>query len=216
MLFFSFILQSIVHYILMEIIGHRGARGEAPENTVEAILAGKKAGVDMIEIDVRLQKDTVVLSHDVLLESRSYTTLSEALEACGTTALNIEIKETRVVPLLSRYVEKYQGTILLSSFDMPTLYACKKTFPDTPLAVLESWSGMRATYRAKKLGTKRIHMNQRWLWRGFIWSMTKRGWHLYAYTVNSTRQATSYMRAGIKGVFTDYPTRFVSYCIHKK
>ena len=36
----------------MLIIGHRGAAGLAPENTMAAIAAGIEAGSDMIEIDV--------------------------------------------------------------------------------------------------------------------------------------------------------------------
>jgi glycerophosphoryl diester phosphodiesterase len=50
---------------LMQIIGHRGARGLAPMNTKAAIKAGLAAGVDWVEFDVRCTKDgKVVLSHD--------------------------------------------------------------------------------------------------------------------------------------------------------
>ena len=47
------------------IIGHRGAGGEAPENTLAAIKRGIDVGVDRIEIDVRLTADKkVVVIHD--------------------------------------------------------------------------------------------------------------------------------------------------------
>lgn len=53
----------------MLIIGHRGAAGEKPENTLASIKAGRQAGADIIEFDVRLTKDGVpVLSHDATLE----------------------------------------------------------------------------------------------------------------------------------------------------
>jgi glycerophosphoryl diester phosphodiesterase len=49
----------------MQIIGHRGAAGLAPENTRSSFKAAINAGVDWIEIDVRATKDgRVVLSHD--------------------------------------------------------------------------------------------------------------------------------------------------------
>jgi glycerophosphoryl diester phosphodiesterase len=49
----------------MLIIGHRGAAGLAPENTMAAIAAGIEAGSDMIEIDVRLTRDNqLVVIHD--------------------------------------------------------------------------------------------------------------------------------------------------------
>lgn len=49
----------------MQIIGHRGAAGLAPENTRASFKAAIVAGVDWIEFDVRATRDgRVVLSHD--------------------------------------------------------------------------------------------------------------------------------------------------------
>jgi glycerophosphoryl diester phosphodiesterase len=47
------------------LIGHRFARGEAPENTLAAINSGIEVGADRIEVDVRLTADKkVVVIHD--------------------------------------------------------------------------------------------------------------------------------------------------------
>ncbi len=47
------------------IIGHRGARGEAPENTIEGFLHARKAGVDGIETDIAMTADFIpVMHHD--------------------------------------------------------------------------------------------------------------------------------------------------------
>jgi glycerophosphoryl diester phosphodiesterase len=47
------------------VIGHRGARSIAPENTLESIRAAKKCGADYVEVDVRLSKDGyLVVIHD--------------------------------------------------------------------------------------------------------------------------------------------------------
>ena len=55
----------------MEIVGHRGAKGLAPENTAASLLAAIEQGVDAIEFDVRVTKDhIVVLHHDPRLEDR--------------------------------------------------------------------------------------------------------------------------------------------------
>lgn len=49
----------------MLIIGHRGAAGEKPENSLAAIKAGRRSGADILEFDVRLTRDGhVVLAHD--------------------------------------------------------------------------------------------------------------------------------------------------------
>lgn len=51
------------------IIGHRGAAGYAPENTLESIRTAADTGADWVEFDVKLTKDQVpVLFHDETLE----------------------------------------------------------------------------------------------------------------------------------------------------
>lgn len=110
----------------MLIIGHRGARGLKPENTIAALKAGMKAGADMVEFDIRLTKDKIpVLSHPLSHEihmlrthhsvrrvsqftltelqkltagsERPILTLEAALKECaGKILLNIELKQSNV------------------------------------------------------------------------------------------------------------------------
>src|SRR2546423_2834221 len=50
--------------------GHRGARGLAPENTLEAFATALKIGVTTLELDLAMTKDSVLLvSHDSALNS---------------------------------------------------------------------------------------------------------------------------------------------------
>lgn len=120
----------------MFIIGHRGAAGEKPENTVAALRAGQEADVDMLEFDVRLTKDHVpVLIHDMLLwrthrlpylvgklrydelkkRTRSsinpVTTLDNVLKRFGgQVLLNLELKDrgsaAKILPIVERYIKK--------------------------------------------------------------------------------------------------------------
>jgi glycerophosphoryl diester phosphodiesterase len=47
------------------LIGHRGAAGVAPENTLAAVKAGSQSGADFVEIDVQLSRDGVpFIFHD--------------------------------------------------------------------------------------------------------------------------------------------------------
>jgi len=52
----------------MRIIGHRGARGHAPENTLLAFDCGIKLGCDMLELDVQRCEDTLVVLHDLTVD----------------------------------------------------------------------------------------------------------------------------------------------------
>lgn len=49
-------------------IGHRGARGHAPENTLLAIDTGIRLGADMVEFDVQRCEGELVVIHDLRLE----------------------------------------------------------------------------------------------------------------------------------------------------
>lgn len=98
-------------------IGHRGARGHAPENTLLSIDTGIALGADMIEFDVQLCEGELVVIHDPRLERttngkgrvdhvrlgylrgldagkcQQIPTLKEVLDlVSGRASLNVEIK----------------------------------------------------------------------------------------------------------------------------
>lgn len=50
------------------VIGHRGARGHAPENTLLGLDAGLRLGADWVEFDVQLHQGALLLMHDLRLE----------------------------------------------------------------------------------------------------------------------------------------------------
>lgn len=113
------------------VIGHRGAAGLAPENTLEALRAGVEADADMLEFDVRLTKDNVlVIQHDfhtlrthksASLVSRSelkqlqkldtlrpLVTLEEVLdEFYGKILLNIELKSRSSGAATGAFLKKH-------------------------------------------------------------------------------------------------------------
>lgn len=61
----------------MQIIGHRGARNEAPENTLGGFRYLKEIGITAVEFDVRQLNDgTLVVIHDESLERTSGKTQS--------------------------------------------------------------------------------------------------------------------------------------------
>lgn len=57
---------------LPRIIGHRGAAGYAPENTIEAIHTAADMGIEWVELDVKITKDDIpIIFHDDTLERTS-------------------------------------------------------------------------------------------------------------------------------------------------
>lgn len=215
----------------MIIIGHRGARGLAPENTLASIEKALACGVDEVEVDVRVTEDGIpVLSHDrfIRLEGRvlridhqaydelkqaksNLATLAEALEAvAGRSTLLIEVKHGEPVePVID--VIRRRGNIsgiLIGSKSQKVLKALHRALPEVPTVVIEPWSGVRATYRARQLGTKRISMRSWWLWHGFLRMMHRRGYLMVPYTLNNPGKVVKWQNY-IYGVVTDNPDRFV-------
>lgn len=61
------------------VVGHRGAMGHAPENTMTSFEEALSLGADMLEFDVRLSKDGVpVVVHDANLDRTSNKPLNVA------------------------------------------------------------------------------------------------------------------------------------------
>lgn len=60
---------SIMPLKLPKVIGHRGAAGYAPENTLDGIQVAADMGVEWVELDVKLTRDQVpIIFHDENLE----------------------------------------------------------------------------------------------------------------------------------------------------
>ena len=219
----------------MLIIGHRGARGLAPENTLEGIKAALAAHADGVEIDVRVTSDDIVVvshnpyiidtaGHKWTLSQHTYDflrkrvpalpTLKEILDHMPSSCLlRIEIKPGEPVAPLAAIVRPYiaqsrQMSIAVISFDFKLLMELHHLLPDLPIILNEKWSSIRARIRAKRLGTKQIQMNQRWLWRGFLKAMWRGGYLVTPYTVNNPAQAKRW-KPYIEGIITDYPDRFI-------
>jgi glycerophosphoryl diester phosphodiesterase len=213
----------------MKIIGHRGARGLAPENTLASLRKALEHNVDMIEFDVRVTSDGVpILHHDPVLKlndevmpiNKHYyeelksvksdlATLHEALQEFKQSTLYIEVKpDVKTAPIV-KVLKNHDGlTIFLASKSQKVLLELHKALPHVPKIVIEPWSGVRAHYRARQVNTKIVSMNKRFLWRGFIRGFKNSEWELFTYTLNDPVKARRWERWGLSGVVTDYPDRF--------
>lgn len=222
----------------MKVIGHRGAKGLAPENTIASLKKALEHGVDGLEFDLRVTKDgVVVLHHDPDLtdpdgkrrdiaghtykqlkrHKKDLATFEEVLKRIGhPVTLYVEVKPgVRTAPI-AKILNYYMSIgwkpdyFHLMSFSQDVLLELERKLPSIEKVVLEKWSGVRATRRAGQLGTKNIIMKKRWLWWGFIGSMTRSGWQLGTYTLDDPAKARRWARWGLELAVTDYPDKFES------
>jgi glycerophosphoryl diester phosphodiesterase len=215
----------------MKIIGHRGARGLAPENTLAAIEEGIKAGATEVEIDVRVTRDDIpVVNHDrrvngalifmhtaaeLKANKPDLATLEQAIKKVNRRVpMLLEVKGGEptepVLKIIRAFLDKnWKPTdFRFGSKNQKTLRALHKALPNIPIVIIERWSGVRGTWRARQLGTKHILMNRWFIWWYFVSSMSKSGYKLSVYTLNDPKKAAAWQRRGLYGVVTDHPEHF--------
>jgi glycerophosphoryl diester phosphodiesterase len=114
-------------------IGHRGAAALAPENSLAAIEAAIDLGVDLVEIDVRRDGNTLRLAHAPADLKADTPTLAEALElvSASTAGLLLDLKSVGAEP---EVVAAIRGAGLLArsavgSFHAGSLRALKEIEP---------------------------------------------------------------------------------------
>ncbi len=214
----------------MKIIGHRGARHVAPENTVAALKHALKAGVDEIEIDVRVTKDGhVILHHNPVMKmnGKNYatnahtlqelraqksdlTTLAEAIRAVDKRVpLMIEVKPGEPIEPIVSVVESFladgwqPSDFMFGSFSQATLRHLRDAIPQVDLVVIAFFSSLNAMRRARAVGARKISLNHRALWFANIAAMRRGRFEVYAWTLNNPRKARRLARHGLSGAVTD-------------
>lgn len=148
-----------------EIIAHRGASRERPENTLAAFRRAMELGADGVELDVRRTGDGLLAVHHdaalpdlgplcerTLAELRevrpALPTLEESLDACAPMLVNIEIKNFPRDPdhdpterVAAAVVDLLHGRgghdrVLVSSFSLDTIDRVRALDPAIPTGFL--------------------------------------------------------------------------------
>ncbi|MEJ9231238.1 glycerophosphodiester phosphodiesterase [Peribacillus butanolivorans] len=111
-------------------IGHRGASGYCPENTMASYYKAIELGADFLEVDIHLSKDGIlVVHHDSTLDRttngkgnlRDYT-VAELKELDAGSWFHARFKDERV-PLLSEIFENFRSEVgILIEIKHPSLY----------------------------------------------------------------------------------------------
>ena len=217
------------------LIGHRGAPGHAPENTLAGFAAALALGVDGIELDVHLAAGRLVVIHDRRVEKTTnghglvaqlpfetlrrldagdgerIPTLDEVLDLVPPEILlNIELKAPGTAAAVARRLAGERRSLLTSSFDHAELarfHALCPAIPCAPLTV--RWhTGLRDVVEA----VKAPHLNLADRVASAARLQAARGWGCpcFVFTVNDAARAAQLQAWGAGGVFTDYPDRLRS------
>lgn len=169
----------------MIIIGHRGAAGIEPENTIASIEAAVGTGVDMVEFDIRVTKDKkLAVFHDsnllrmaglnknisdmTLQELKETTTHSgheipefdEAMTAAGKIPVLIDCKGKGWAELLHQALKNHNGLVpAVTAADTKEMFRFSELRPDVETYVSELTKPLEAIYRTRLLGFTGISLN---------------------------------------------------------
>jgi glycerophosphoryl diester phosphodiesterase len=215
-------------------IGHRGAKGYEPENTLISFEKAIDLKVDGIELDVHLSLDGVLMViHDetidrttdrkgfvnlfIALELKKYKipTLIEVLDLVNQKCfINIELKgigtAKPVVDLITHYISEKNwnyNDFLASSFDWKMLEEVQMLNPKIQIGVLTEESVDEALAFAKKIKAFSIHPYYVLLSKENVALVQENGFEVYPWTVNSIADIQKIKSFNVNGIISDFPDR---------
>lgn len=213
----------------VEIIAHRGANREAPENTMAAFQRALALGVQGIELDVQLTRDGVPVVHhdprlrdgsDDLIGSLDMTDvrrrigapdLSEVLDLVNEQCtVYVEIKAAGAVEAVARLLRDRQDWCVAHSFDHRAVLRARSLDPRLSTGIL------LVSYLVDIAGAMRAaDARDVWQQADFIdRELTDRvhaaGGRVVAWTVNDPQRARTLTALGVDAICTDDPREFLA------
>lgn len=215
-------------------IGHRGAKGHAPENTIASFQKAFDLGCHAIEFDVQLcQSGEVVVIHDytinrtttatgfvknipfVELQQYNIPTLEQVLDFVDNRFMvNIELKSNDCVEKVIKIVHFYISTkkwtsdnFLISSFNWPDLMVVSASMPKIKTAVLTEKSFANALHFAKKINAFAVHAHHALITPQAIYQAHQSDIKICAFTVNDPEIIMQLKQLSIDGIISDFPDR---------
>jgi len=216
---------------MMQIIGHRGNAGEAPENTLAAFRQAIALGADGVEFDVHLSRDGVpVVIHDESLErttsgrgrvSDATAAALAALEAGAwfdpPLAVHIELKTARfpypgLVPAVLAAVSAagLTGRTVLSSFNHHTLREAMGLSPRLPCAALLDGRLLEPWDYAARHGFQALHPFHPAVDEAFVRECHGRGLVVRPYTVDDPVEVARLRGCGVDALISNHPRRLLA------
>ena len=202
----------------MRRIGHRGAMGHAPENTVASFEKAIALGCDEVETDVWLTGDgRLLISHDRPGPGATLT-LDAVLELCrGRVGVNVELKADRDEQqaaelgrrVAHRLAERADPETYVSSFWWPALTAARDAAPNVRRAFLFSDSPDRAALIASAVsgGLWALHPERTYVTRELVGAAHAAGLRVNVWTVNDQDEIAACAALGVDGIMSNWPER---------
>ena len=215
-------------------IGHRGAKGYKPENTLASFAKAIELNVDAIELDVHLSSDgEIMVIHDETLNRTTTKTgfvsdySASELKRLGIPTLeevillvnrrcviNIEIKEATATPKVLQLIEKWVTEqhwkyiqFQISSFNWEALSMVSKINSKIAIGVLAEASIEKALAFAIQIKAHSINPYFKLLNSENVNLIHSNGFKIYTWTVNTPEDLIFVKSLNVDGIISDFPDR---------
>lgn len=210
------------------IIGHRGAAGIAPENTLAGFRRAAALRMDAVELDVHLVEGELVVIHDDAVDRTTngrgkledftladlrrldagdgerIPLLREVLEALPAhVGVNVELKGQGTGAALAQGLPA-QRDVLASSFDFGELSTLRARHPQVRCAPLFRRRHPDMLNVAQALNAWSINIADA-IADALVENIRAAGFGVLVFTVNDVARAERLAALGARGVFTDRP-----------
>ena len=220
----------------VEVVAHRGANREAPENTLEAFQRAIEIGVQGIELDIQFTRDRVpVVHHDpslpatgqqpsgpissLSLEEVKATgpipTVDEVLELVNARCrLYIELKAPAAVESVVDRLRTRRSWCAVHAFDHRVVAKARSLDPELTTGILlvsylvDVASAMRAA------GARDLWQHADYVDRDLVSASMTSGGRIFAWTVNNVARARELVAMGVDVICTDTPREIMSVLTH--
>lgn len=198
----------------MIIIGHRGAAGLAPENTIGSFKKAIELGVDGIEMDLRINSDgQIVVVHDPD-PNKIYPgalKLSEVLASVNI-PLNLEVKEAGFEKQLLETIKGFPSEILISSFKLKVLSKIRILDRNIRLGLIiapkRRWNLLFVPIVLSSrffLKLYSVNPHHTLLSQKRMQLLRKLNLKVFTWVINNTSDFETMRALAVDGVVTDYP-----------
>lgn len=218
----------------MKLIGHRGARALAPENTMRSLKIAITCGADMVEVDVRLSKDGIpVVIHDETVDrttsgsgsvSEMYAheiceldagggervpMFDDVLQFIKTANINLitEIKEVGIEDIVIDSIKnkKMEDHVIISSFFHPSVLNLKRSEPGIKTGVIFSSLPVRAWILAIDANADIMFPKLIRTTGDLVRGAHEHGIAVYPWIVNTGEDFLRAVEMGVDGIVSDHP-----------
>lgn len=213
----------------VELISHRGAKRELPENTLAAFGRAYERGAQAIELDVHATSDgVVVVHHDPSLHGNAgqlleisetpwgdlravefapgigIPRLADVLAATPAYAtVYVEIKGRGIESQVAEVIRESRARCAVHSFDHDAIVKMRELAPDIPRGILYEDSNDQAIAEMRRTGARDVWPHWKLIDAALVEAVHAEGGRVVAWTVNDSAVARRLSELGTDGLCGD-------------